>query len=859
VTPERWQRVKEVFSAASEMEAGRVDAYLDAACGDDAPLRAEVASLLGAHTAEDAVVVQPAAAHLAGELLGADDDRWIGKRIGAYEIVSLIGHGGMGEVYRARRVDAQYEKEVAIKLVPGGLHAAFVLQRVRAERQILAGLDHPSIARLIDGGMTEDGAPYLVMELVDGLPLDRYATERSLPLRERLALLLDVCDAVSYAHQRLVVHRDLKPGNILVTQEGAVKLLDFGIAKLLQPAGADTTTTATVTLMRTLTPGYASPEQILGRTITTASDVYSLGVVLHVLLTGRSPYRGAMHSAEDAIRDICDTEPTRPSAAAAEDPRPGDEPISRDLDAIVLQALRKEPERRYASVEQLAEDIRRFLDGRPVAARGDQLGYRAGKVVRRHRVEVAAAALLSLTLVAATVVSLREARIAEAQRERAERHFVSVRGLANAFMFEIHDSIESLPGATRAREILVSNALKYLNTLADEAGQDSGLRLELAAAYEKVANIQGQAYGASKGDARAAIESYGKAIALLEPIAAAQPENTDAVSALSRASMLESRLLLLQGKVPEAVAGSRRAIDLLEPIVRAQPQAEYRAQLASALTVHVVNLYYSGGAKDERLAFGRRSIALLEELVRDDPDNDALAEDLSTAYNSLASSLPGPERDMAVVQEGLALYRKALAIEERLLAKSGGKNVDHLRGLMVVRMNVSLNLSEAGDTEAALETLADTEVLLARRAADPDDVQVRLDAVLMAWHKGRFLRELGREREAERVLSDNVAAIRVLDVEDDNLQVVFVRAACENQLGLIESARAVRPGLGRAARLRHWRRARDLFASAVPAFERVTAVATLDFMDLWSVHSAGEGLASSQAEVARLEGTGSAG
>ncbi len=412
----------------------------------------------------------------------------------------------------------------------------------------------------------------------------------------------------------------------------------------------------------------------------------------------------------------------------------------------------------------------------------------------------------------------------------------------------------SCPVRRARREILVSNALKYLDALSNEAGGDTALRLELAAAYEKVASMQGQAYAASKGDAPAALASYGKAIALLEPIIAAEPGNVQAVRALANLSLLQSRLLLLQGNAKAAVAGSQRAISLLEPIVQTQPGPETQSELAGALQVHVVNIFYGGSSQEERQGYARRAIAILEALARADPDNLEIAQNLGAAYTTLASALAGPEPDRAALEESLALLRKALAIDERLVAESGGQNVDYLRSLYADRQNIAVHLYETGDVRGALEMLRSAQSLLDQRAADPEDVQVQLDAVLAAWQEGRYLRELGEDEEAETVLTDNIPMIRKLGLENDNLQVVFVRAACETQLGLLETARATRPGLAARARLQHWKRARDLFAAAVPAFGRITAVATLDYMDMRSVNGARDGLARSQAEIVEAVG-----
>jgi serine/threonine protein kinase len=313
LNPERWQQVREILDKTIALRTSERSPYLDKVCTGDLELRTEVESLLGSHEQAGSIFLNTPAVDLKSAIpdIGRKPDR-AGSRIGVYQIMEEIGHGGMGEVYRAVRADGQYDKQVAIKLVRVGFDTSLVLERFRHERQILASLDHPNIARLHDGGTTEDGIPYLVMELIEGMPIDQYCDTHDLDIPERLRLFNQVCAAVQYAHQRLVIHRDIKPGNILVTREGIPKLLDFGIAKILDPsAGAETT------IVRPMTPEYASPEQIRGEPITTATDVFSLGVVLYRLLTGCSPYPENAHTPHEFARMVCEMEPTRPSTAVS--------------------------------------------------------------------------------------------------------------------------------------------------------------------------------------------------------------------------------------------------------------------------------------------------------------------------------------------------------------------------------------------------------------------------------------------------------------------------------------------------------------------------------------------------------------
>ncbi len=415
----------------------------------------------------------------------------IGSRLGPYRLIELIGRGGMGEVYQAERADDHYHSRVAIKLVRVDHDASRVAWRFRSERQILAQLEHPNIARLIDGGATEEGVPYLVMELIAGQPIDVYCEERHLTVSQRVRLFLQVCAAVSFAHQRLVVHRDLKPGNILVTADGAVKLLDFGIAKLLETEPATQSdakaSDMTATHVRVMTLEYASPEQVRGDPITTASDVYSLGVVLYRLLTGRSPYRED-NAAERAVEILSDSSPSKPSTAVddtrvrpstVESERQGQ--ISRkrfkralqgDLDNVLLMALRKEPERRYPSVDQFAEDLRHYLDGMPVRARGDSLRYRAAKFMSRHKYAVTAASLGAIALVAGIVTTTWQARIAAEQTRIAQEEVRKQRAVQSFLTALFEKNTRLQPDALKARnmpvhELLVAASDKVLHEFTD--------------------------------------------------------------------------------------------------------------------------------------------------------------------------------------------------------------------------------------------------------------------------------------------------------------------------------------------------------------------------------------------------------
>jgi serine/threonine protein kinase/tetratricopeptide (TPR) repeat protein len=485
MTPERWKQVREVLETALDVASKERAAFLSGACMDDFELRREVEELLAAyeedfleHTPLDGINRQP-----------GEEPSLEGHFIGPYKIIREIGQGGMGAVFLAMRADDQYKKRVAIKLVKRGMDTDYVLSRFRHERQILASLDHPNIARFLDGGATEDGLPYFVMEYIEGQPIDKYCDENKLTTVERLKLFQTVCSAVHYAHQNLIVHRDLKPGNIIVTAEGTPKLMDFGIAKLLNPNLYAQTLVPTALSQRLLTPDYASPEQVKGKGITTASDVYSLGVLLYELLTGHHPYQFKSYTPQEIERVICEEQPEKPSTAinrvetvATPEGKTGviltPELVSRtregqpdklkkklagDLDNIVLMAMRKEPLRRYLSVEQFSQDIRRYLEGMPVLARKDTFAYRSAKFVRRNRVAVTVSIILLLSMVAFITAVIRQSARAERERDRAEQ--------VTTFLVKMIE--EASPDVRKGRvvtiqEVLDKGAKKIIDELHDQ-------------------------------------------------------------------------------------------------------------------------------------------------------------------------------------------------------------------------------------------------------------------------------------------------------------------------------------------------------------------------------------------------------
>jgi tRNA A-37 threonylcarbamoyl transferase component Bud32/tetratricopeptide (TPR) repeat protein len=841
--------VKALFSAALDMPREDRAAFLTLEAGDQPELIAEVQSLLDAHDQPgeflDTITHQFRSQAFAAS--SAMRSR-MGERIGAYRIVGVLGTGGMGDVFRAVRDDDQYEAEVAIKLMRADVRSSVIEQRFRKERQILAALDHRNIARLMDGGTAEGGAPYVVMELVSGEPIDAFCEAQKLGVRERVQLFLQVCAAVSYAHQHLVVHRDLKPSNILVTADGSVKLLDFGIAKLLE-ANAPTDVAvaeanATATTLRAMTLEYASPEQVSGATVTTVSDVYSLGVVLYRLLTGKSPYRERTNDAARMAEILSDSTPTRPSEVERK--------LDSDLDNILLMALRKEPARRYSSVEQFGNDLRSYLAGMPVRARGNSLSYRAGKFVRRRKVEIAAAVLVTVALLGALVFSMREARIAERERQIAQQHYDSVRKLANTMLSQLHDEMAKDSGSIKSREMLVKTSLEYLNALYQQGSADKQLQEELALAYFKVAGIQGgDSSGANRGDNQGALQSYARGIALLTPLVEADPGNHRAGWELAEAYVERAALLMVTQGPKHAREAVDRGVALTEthaPAIADEAQRMARLRQAYTTQTHILGFM---GLSLEAMGSADKAINVTEAYWREHPDDDRALLALHSAYNTGALFDDPRLSEADNYDKQLALHRRSQWAIEKLLASSPD-NAEYQQRLATVRHNTANVLYARGQFAAAVELYRQAASVAVRLAKDMGDSNAQFTRGLFETHLALALFKSGKLEEARSL---HLSCAKLLDEvlkRDGSLRTEYASGINAVGLGEIYAHLAENSRAGRETQLGLWRQANDSLRRGMTSLHRVRASAKLPSYDLPPIRDGEAALARVDAALARL-------
>jgi eukaryotic-like serine/threonine-protein kinase len=857
---ERWQNLERIYHSALQRNGGQRRLFLDQECAADQALRREVESLLKYAQQPAKFFEMPAlevvAKRLADDLRVGDrelkrPDKMIGARIAQYRILEKLGEGGMGDVYRAVRADDAYEKQVAIKLVRQGLDSEFVYDRFRKERQILAGFDHENIGRLLDGGTSDEGYPYFVMELVEGQPIDEYCDERRLGTETRLELFRKVCSAVQYAHQRLVVHRDIKPSNILVTADGVPKLLDFGIATILS-SEIYTKADPIVTAQRMMTPQFASPEQLRGEVITTATDVYSLGMVLYKLLTGHSPYRLETNSSYDLARAICEVEAEKPSTVIGRampitdrnavdgrinDGRINNDPIgdgnrrlskvtpervsscrntspeklrrklSGDLDQIVLKALRKEPQRRYGSAQDFAEDLRAYTLGLPVSARRGTFSYRGGKFIKRHRLSLAVAAFFVLVVLAGAVAIVREARI-------AERRFNDVRKLANSLLFDIHDSIRDLPGSTAARKLLVDRALEYLDSLSREGSGTPGLQHELASAYERVGDVQGNPYSANLGDTAGATESYRKALQIRLALAGDKRGSAADRAALAAVYVKLGFALRAANNFPAAFETLQRAYPITQQLADAQKANPQAQDTLAGVCFAMAQCLADMGDVTGSIDYYRKSAAIREAITG---GSAAFQAGVKTRLAGVYGYMAGVEHLRGNLDAAVSLQGKA----HDILAPQAKADPQNARLQQFVLENeywTGYYLAEKGVPAQALPhlqaALAGYQKLTSTDAQD----------VLAMRYLGKSYMSMGKALAAEGKASEGIQsareAVRILDalVTADRGDTAFKPsdlAYADSALAEAYSRLALQHGVSRDTQLASWREARSWYQKSL--------------------------------------------
>ena len=711
----RWQQLKTILEGALETAPEARAQFLAQVCGSDAALRRELEELLSFEEPAANPLEKSAFSILTEQAPLETQRSLIGKQIGRYKITGELGAGGMGAVFLAERADGTFQQTVALKLIRRAAVSDFMLRRFVNERQILASLKHPNIAHLIDGGTTDDELPFFVMEYVRGENIIDYARSRGLTLEERLELFRKVCAAVSFAHRNLVIHRDLKPSNILVGEDSAPKLLDFGIAKLLKAENAHETATQHFVF----TPEYASPEQIRGENLTTATDIYSLGVILYELLTGARPFALEGKTIAEVIETVTRAAPPAPSAiwdlgfrisdlkspfkpgerlhkeSNSKSKMPNPKSLRGDLDNIILKALKKEPDRRYSSVEQFSEDLRRHLSGLPVTARRDTWRYRAGKFMSRNPLVVAALLIALTALLSGVFVAGYQARIANQERARAERRFNDVRQLANSFIFEVNEKIEESP--IKARELLVERAVEYLDNLAAEAGSDAELQSELAFAYERIGDVQNRGFSSGTGNTSGALENNRKALAIREKLLADAPENLQFNLNLASSYMKVADLCVTVGKTETALENYRKAVSTIEAARRRHPQdSDVRRNLALGYARLGQGILRSGSIS-KSLEYYEKATALSRELASENPSDARYRRRISVYRQYAAYAL----LEMGRESEALDFFTEAFEIE-RKIREADRENAENRRHLSSAELWLGITLRRLRRFEESL-------------------------------------------------------------------------------------------------------------------------------------------------------------
>ncbi len=703
--------LEQLFDQALALPLEQRDSFLREQCGTSTVLLHRLKALLAAHESEqEASALRQHAADQKAVLPR--------RRLGPYEVESLLGRGGMGAVYLAHRADGHYEKKVAIKIVDLPLATEVFFDRFRQERQILAGLDHPNIARLLDGGVSDDGILYLAMDYIDGTPIDEYCLTQKLDLQAKLRLFISVCGAVQFAHQNMVVHRDLKPDNVLVSKDGVPHLLDFGTAKLISRDNSPETRGLTREGLLSFTPEYASPEQVLGRPVATTSDTYSLGVLLYKILTGRLPYQLNECSTEEMIRIICERPADSPTSADGTFP-------NADLEAIVGKALRKETDQRYQTADHFAADVQAYVDNKPVSARKGNLQYRTMKFARRHRLALSFVTVLVATVIAGAAGVMWQARAARLAERSAEASANDLGSLSETLLSELDDAIKQLPGSTGVQQVLVARVLEHLDRMSQNHRNNPVTQISLVNAFVRLANLEANPYEQNLGNTAEALKSLDKAMAIADPLARARPQDPAALLALARAQDARGEILSFaddSAGAAQSLEASSRTYDRLLATPAASPALFFEAG-------SVIDTL--GDVMGQETGFADAKAALRDYQRAIEFNHRALAMDPSfmrarRGQVTMQMKIGNVELDTAPAM-ALGEFRGAMAKLEALpRVEQSSLNLTRLRGLLLRKQGTAL--SELGRYDEADSFFgAATSVYEKIADADPKDARALRD------------------------------------------------------------------------------------------------------------------------------------
>jgi len=737
---EQWEKIETYFHEALKLNLAERETFLYKLAAENSGLAATVKQLLDSHFESEHFLESP---------IFDDIISYPNERIGSWKIDRQIGKGGMSTVYLAERADGSFSRRVAIKFLHGFAPGKELYSRMRAEQKILASLDHPHICRLLDAGIHSSGRPYFIMEFVDGQRIDEWCVNNQLPIRQRLELFVQVCEAVSYAHQRLIVHRDIKPSNILVDRTGSVKLLDFGIAKIVENKQQESPVTkAGADIM---TPEFASPEQFQNQPITTAADVYALGLLLYLMLTDLLPFNFDGKSTFEIGKIVTDRNPVKPSEKVSElfhsstksnsykniTPRQLSKQLRGDVDNIILKALRKDPLRRYQSAEQLKNDILNYIQNRPVSAQRDSFAYVSKKFIIRHKTPVIATCIAALLLIGLTLFSFRQANVAESQRQIAEQRTENIRGMANSLIFDLHDSVVNLPGSTPIRENIVAEAVSYLDQLASTGSADPPLLLDLAVAYQKIGDVQGNPTNSNLGRPTDALESYQKGLGFVQTVLDSEPDHVRGRELLANIYEKTADVQGELGNLSEAHASMLNSMGIYKNLSEEFPNNQYRQ---FSYTISLIKLgdltgnpnFSNLGEREEALRIYQAAESVLLPIYNQQPNNVDYLKYMGILYERIGTVYESEQ----YIEEALWSFEESMELRQKLLERSPF-NTEFLRESAVSHEKMADVFKNQNQLDRSLHHYMQAHSLFYRLAeADPENSLAQRSLAISYIHLG---------------------------------------------------------------------------------------------------------------------------